>query len=203
MAKQTKENILEAAKVLFSKSGFDGCNVDLIAAKAKVNKATIYYHFKNKANLYETVLEVNLRQFLQRVKKNVQKQDSPEDKLKAFTQAYVSNFTNNKQMAPLMLRELASDGAHLTEKTRGLLRGIIGEVDAILKEGCNTGVFKPTETFLPYFMIVGSMNIYTSTTTMRKKFRNESDSFGFSLTVDETAEELTNMILNGLRKKGA
>jgi AcrR family transcriptional regulator len=110
MAKQTKENILEAAKVLFAKSGFDGCNVDLIAAKAKVNKATIYYHFKNKANLYETVLEVNLRKFLQRVKKNVQNQDFPDEKLKAFTQAYVSNFANNKQMAPLMLRELASDG---------------------------------------------------------------------------------------------
>jgi hypothetical protein len=91
----------------------------------------------------------------------------------------------------------------LTEKTRGLLREIIDEVDAILKEGCKAGVFKPTETFIPYFMIVGSMNIYTSTATMRKKFQNPNDDFGFSLTVDETAKELTNIILDGLRKKGA
>lgn len=200
MSKETKEKILNAAKMLFSKKGFDGCNVDLIAEKAGVNKATIYYHFKNKATLYETVLELNLRQFLQRVKKHVQKHSSPEEKLESFIHAYASNFASNKQMGPLMLRELASDGAHLTGKTRVVLSEIIGEVDAILEEGWKAGLFKHTKTFLPYFMIVGSMNIYTSTSTMRKKFQNQGNDFGFSLTIAETAEELSKIILNGLKK---
>lgn len=202
MAKATKEKILDAAKVLFSKSGFDGCNVDLIAERAKVNKATIYYHFENKASLYETVLELNLSQFLQRVKRAVQKHRSPEKKLEAFIHAYAGNFADNKQMAPLMLRELASDGAHLTDKTRAVIREIIEEVDTILEKGRKAGLFRDTSTFLPYFMIVGSMNIYTSTSAMRKEYHNLRNDFGFSSTIDETAGELSRIILNGLKNGG-
>ena len=69
-----------------------------------------------------------------------------------------------------MLRELASDGAYLTEKTRTILGEIIQVVDNILKEGYQEGVLRETKSFLPYFRIVGSINIYTSTQKMRKKY---------------------------------
>lgn len=200
MARDTKAKILDAAKTLFSKEGYDGCNVDLIADKAKVNKATIYYHFKSKSLLYETVLELNLRRFLQRVMKSVHEHSSPEKKLEAFTCTYASNFAGNQQMAPLMLRELASDGSHLTDKTRAVLREIIAEIDTILKEGRKSGLFNDVKSFIPYFMIVGSMNIYTSTKKLRKKFQDQNNDFGFSSTVDETARELSMIILNGLMK---
>jgi len=200
MANDTKDNILNAAKKLFSKLGYDGCNVDLIADNAKVNKATIYYHFKSKSLLYETVLELNLSRFLHRVRKVVHEHDSPEKKLEVFARTYASNFVGDQQMAPLMLRELASDGTHLTDKTRAVLREIIAEVDAILEEGRTAGVFIETKSFIPYFMIVGSMNIYTSTKKLRKKFDDNDNDFGFSSTIDETAEELSRIILNGLKK---
>lgn len=199
MAKDTKEKILDAAKVLFSKNGFDGCNVDVIADKAMVNKATIYYHFKSKAILYETVLELNLRKFLHRVRKEIQKETSPVAQLKAFIYAYASNFAGNKHMAPIMLRELASDGTHITGKIRGILQEIILEVDTILHDGRKAGQFQKTKTFLPYFMIVGSMNIYTSTSSMRKAFTEQDNDFGFSLTIDDAADELCSIILDGVK----
>lgn len=199
MAKDTREKILDAAKVLFSKKGFEGCNVDVIAENAKVNKATIYYHFKSKAILYETVLELNLRQFLDRIQKEIHQETTPAAKLRAFIHAYAGNFAGNKHMAPIMLRELASDGSHLTNKTRGVLKEIIKEIDAILSDGRKAGQFQETKTFLPYFMIVGSMNIYTSTSKMRKTFAEQEGDFGFSLTIDETADELCSIILNGVK----
>lgn len=200
MAHDTKDNILNAAKKLFSQLGYDGCNVDLIADRANVNKATIYYHFKSKSLLYETVLELNLRRFLLRVRTVVHKHHSPEKKLEAFANTYASNFAGDQQMAPLMLRELASDGAHLTDKTRAVLREIIAEVDAIIEEGCGSGLFNDTKSFIPYFMIVGSMNIYTSTKKLRKKFQRGGNDFGFSSSIEETARELSSIILNGLKK---
>lgn len=200
MAKETKAKILEVAKKLFSEKGYDGCSVDSIADKAKVNKATIYYHFGAKASLYEKVLEINLDRFHKRVIQDIAKHDSPEKKLEAFILSYADNFKENRDMAPLMLRELASDGAHLSDKTRLIIRGIITEVDKILNEGRQAGLFRETKTFLPYFMIVGSMNIYTSTRTMRTKFQDNKDAFGFSLSSDETARQITNIIMNGLKK---
>ncbi len=200
MANDTKDNILNAAKQLFAKRGYDGCNVDHIADKAKVNKATIYYHFKSKALLYETVLELNLRRFLKRLRKKVHEHDSPERKLEAFVSTYASNFADDQQMAPLMLRELASDGTHLTDKTRAVLSEIIAEVDVILEEGRASGLFIDAKSFIPYFMIVGSMNIFTSTKKLRKKFQDNDNDFGFAATIDETAQELSRIILNGLKK---
>ena len=200
MAKNTKKSILNAAKLLFAKHGYDGCNMDRIAEKAKINKATIYYHFKSKSKLYETVLEINLQRFLQRVREAVYPLNSPEKKLEAFIRTYAGNFSGDKQMAPLMLRELASDGAHLTDKTRTVLRDIIVEIDSILSDGERSDLFKNTKSFVPYFMIVGSMNIFTSTPSMRKKFKRSENDFGFSSTVDETAHEISNIILNGIRR---
>lgn len=47
-----KEKILESSLREFAEKGFDGARVDRIAANAEVNKALIYYHFKNKKELY-------------------------------------------------------------------------------------------------------------------------------------------------------
>lgn len=48
---ETRKRILETAEKLFSEKGFDRTSVESIAAAAKVNKALIYYHFKNKNDL--------------------------------------------------------------------------------------------------------------------------------------------------------
>ncbi len=48
---KTRARILEVAEKLFAEGGFDGTSVDSIAHAAGVNKALIYYHFKDKADL--------------------------------------------------------------------------------------------------------------------------------------------------------
>lgn len=52
---ETKSRILAAAEKLFSEVGFDGANVDDIAKEAGVNKALIYYYFKNKDDILDTL----------------------------------------------------------------------------------------------------------------------------------------------------
>ncbi|MBK8599115.1 MAG: TetR/AcrR family transcriptional regulator [Holophagales bacterium] len=47
----TKKRILAVAEKLFAARGFDATSVDQIARSASVNKALIYYHFKNKHDL--------------------------------------------------------------------------------------------------------------------------------------------------------
>ncbi|AEE90844.1 Transcriptional regulator, TetR family [Tepidanaerobacter acetatoxydans Re1] len=52
---ETKARILSAAEDIFSKVGFDGARVDDIAKEAGVNKALIYYYFKSKNEILETL----------------------------------------------------------------------------------------------------------------------------------------------------
>ncbi len=54
---QTRKKILDTAEELFAQKGFDGTSVDRIASHAGVNKALIYYHFKNKNDLIVSLFE--------------------------------------------------------------------------------------------------------------------------------------------------
>ena len=200
MSKNTKEKILNSAKELFSQNGYNGCSVDAIAEKAAVNKASIYYHYRDKASLYEKVFEENLGDFLKRIKKEIAKQNSSEKKLCAYIFTFSENFQSNQYMAPLMLRELASDGKNLSDNSRKAINNIIKELDKILKDGIKSRGFKETKTLILHIMIVGSMNIYISTKSMRNKSENLDATYGFSLSSQEAAKEIASVVLNGLKK---
>jgi len=53
---EAKERIINASKRLFSQKGYDATRVDDIAKTADVNKALIYYYFKNKEDILDSML---------------------------------------------------------------------------------------------------------------------------------------------------
>ena len=199
MAKQTKGKKLATARELFSRHGYDGCKVDAIAEKAAVNKASIYYHYKDKAALYEKVFEEDLGDFFKRIGRAIAKKKSPEEKLRSYIYTFSENFQSNRFMAPLMLRELASDGKHLSDGSRKAVNNIIQELDKILRDGARAGEFKQTKTLIIHIMIVGSMNIFISTKTMRKNFENPEKTYGASLTPKQAAAEIASVVLDGVK----
>lgn len=69
----TKQKILDVARVLFAEQGFEGTSVREIAKRAEVNIASLNYHFSNKENLFNEILKMSylecsqeIRQFYER-----------------------------------------------------------------------------------------------------------------------------------------
>ena len=58
---KTKAKILRMAEKLFSENGFAGTGIEKIARAAGVNKATLYYHFKDKNDIIHTLLETMIK----------------------------------------------------------------------------------------------------------------------------------------------
>ncbi len=54
-AQDSREKILNVAERIFAQKGFDGARVDEIAREAGVNKALIYYYFKSKKDILESL----------------------------------------------------------------------------------------------------------------------------------------------------
>ncbi|HWV09920.1 TetR/AcrR family transcriptional regulator [Pseudomonas sp. GD03944] len=52
-----RDAILEAAKTLFLRNGYDGSSMDAIAAEAGVSKLTVYSHFTDKENLFSAAVK--------------------------------------------------------------------------------------------------------------------------------------------------
>lgn len=53
----TRATLLKAALKVFSSKGYDATTLDDIASAAKVTRGAIYWHFKGKADLYNTLIE--------------------------------------------------------------------------------------------------------------------------------------------------
>jgi len=54
---EAKERIINAATELFSQKGYDATRVSDIASAANVNKALIYYYFKNKQDILDFMVD--------------------------------------------------------------------------------------------------------------------------------------------------
>jgi AcrR family transcriptional regulator len=55
--KDTKKNIIDTARVLFSESSYLGVYMSDIAKKLNITKAALYYHFASKEEMYNAVLD--------------------------------------------------------------------------------------------------------------------------------------------------
>jgi AcrR family transcriptional regulator len=55
--KDTKALILEEASKLFADRGFDATGIDEISKKVGITKSVIYYHFKNKDEILQTLFD--------------------------------------------------------------------------------------------------------------------------------------------------
>src|SRR6476661_4229662 len=64
---QTRAAILDAALHEFAQEGVSGARIDAIARSARVNKALLYYYFKDKESLYGAVIERVFGQLSERI----------------------------------------------------------------------------------------------------------------------------------------
>jgi AcrR family transcriptional regulator len=153
---ETTRRILDAATEVFAEVGFGGARVDEIAKRAGINKAALYYHIGGKEELYAEVLHRFSSDVVERVMKDIQATDSPEEKLKRYIYNLAHFIDQNPAVAPLILREIATGGQNLSELFIQTLVRMISALAKILEEGERQGVFIKTVPLVVHFMIVGS-----------------------------------------------
>ena len=112
---QRRQGILAAATRVFAQRGVDGASMDAIASEAELGKATLYYYFRTKEELYSAVLAEGTEQFFTGV---MAVKGSPDD-LAAMVEALLRRYTrfccDNPALMTLMAPYLAS--MHWTEHT--------------------------------------------------------------------------------------
>lgn len=157
---QTAQKILIAARALFAENGYSATHVDEIARRAGVNKATLYYQIGDKDTLYANVIHQVIGNIAQSIAEAVAKESSPEEKLVAFVRNMADAVDKNPEIPPIMMREIASGGAHLPRVVVEDISSILGILIGILEEGKKKGVFDETVPFLIHMMIMGTILFY-------------------------------------------
>lgn len=111
----TKQYILENAIEEFALYGYEGFSTNKFADKIKINKATIYYHFKDKKSLYQEVLLTLLKQTTEHIDKIINTDIDPVEKLKEYINIYIQSIENTPQIVPIGLREMANLGLDIDD----------------------------------------------------------------------------------------
>ncbi|RXJ68242.1 hypothetical protein CRV08_08290 [Halarcobacter ebronensis] len=171
-AEETKALILSNATILFAKYGYDGMRVDNLAEISKINKATIYYHFKDKSFIFETILLEMSKLILDEIKIKVENENTIEKKLEAFLDAVIHIITTKRDLAKIMMQELALNSKNLSDKAKEDFFKIIKILTDILDEGKKAEKFIQIDPFLIHSMVIGSINYYYS---MKEANQNEAN----------------------------
>lgn len=79
-----KERILTAATELFSRWGYDKTSLDEVAARARIAKATIYYYFPRKEQLFIAAFSAKAEELFAKLDEEIASASSFEDKLSCF-----------------------------------------------------------------------------------------------------------------------
>ena len=112
----TLEVILAAAAEEFAVNGHSGARMDAIARRAGVNKASIYYHLGGKDALYERVLVDAVRRACAILSARLDESLEPRGRIRAAVFAVLEWYRAVPHLGPIMLREMASGGAGMSEK---------------------------------------------------------------------------------------
>mgnify|MGYP001371881273 CR=1 FL=1 len=165
----SRTRLLGAARAEFAARGFAGASVDRIAARARLNKAMIYYHFAGKEGLYRAVLQEVFAAVGQRTLPLREPGAPPADRLRAFIAAFVDELSRRPDFAQVMLREIVESGRHLDAPTVETMLVVPGTFLAILEHGIAQGHFRPVNPLLAYFSTIGPVVMTLASASARAR----------------------------------
>jgi len=103
----TINKILNVAEELFSEKGFNGTSVNMIAEKAGVNKALIYYYFKNKNDIINSLFKSIIKESDQYISRSsdANPQQNKEMSTKDAIKEEITFMLKRKKILSVMLME--------------------------------------------------------------------------------------------------
>jgi AcrR family transcriptional regulator len=142
-----RQQIIVAAKRVFSGKGFNKATMEDIAKEAELSPGTLYLYFKNKEELYAS-LSLRILQYLHIRVTHVNKEPDLDvvEKLDALMDAMYDVYDFDPMIIINMFHLQSSEtlknlSDELLMEIKDLSRKSIGAIAAIFKEGIDAGVF--------------------------------------------------------------
>ncbi len=160
----TRALILDAALQIFSRDGISGARTEEIASVAGVNKALLYYYFKDKDALHGAVLEHAMAQTAPRLMAAIEAAASPRDQLLAYVDAHFDAIAQRPRLARLMqheiMRAVEGKSSHLKLLAERFQGPLIRRVQQILEDGVSAGDFRELNVRQATLSVIGTVVFY-------------------------------------------
>lgn len=196
-AAQTRRAVLEAAVKSFGERGYSSTSLEAVAKEAGMTRGAIYWHFKNKYELLDAVIQHTYEKLKVRVEKVLRAPLSP---LKKVRQLIYEFLVISEEEEYRVIEEIM---VFKTETSQGLKRIYTNHMDKVkemrelmielIRKGIEVGEFdgglNPETVVLAWISYVGGV-----------KSAWLSDLETFSLR--ESAESLADIFITGIARRG-
>jgi len=142
LVERRKNQILDVASLIFSKEGFAKANTDEIAKRANLGKGTIYRYFKNKKELFLSVVDRGLDKLKDAILIEVEKTDDPLKKIENAIKAYLSFFEKNRNLIGILIHEQSSFQKRIAKRYFEHYYGNVDRIKQTFKTGIEQGLIK-------------------------------------------------------------
>ena len=142
-----RQQIMVAAKRVFSEKGFNKATMEDIAQEAELSPGTLYLYFKNKEELYASLSLRILQYLLLRVEHVIDEKDTgPDDKIKLLMEAMYDVYEFDPLIIINMFHLQSSEtlknlSPELLSEIKTLSRKSLGAIAKIFKDGVDEGLF--------------------------------------------------------------
>jgi TetR/AcrR family transcriptional regulator len=142
---QSRATILQAAIREFAQRGIAGARTEAIAHAAKVNKALLYYYFRDKETLYGAALDHAFGQMGQQLMQVLDRNLPPRDKVLTYVSAYFDYIASHKFNRDLVQMEMMRSGhgsPHLKRIAKHYFQPLFLRLSQVIRDGIAAGEFR-------------------------------------------------------------
>ena len=156
-----REQILSTAKSLFIQQGYHGLAMRQISDALGVSKAALYYHFKDKEELFLAILSGNMDEIESAIDLIQSKEISCGEKIALFVEHVLKQPTEQRAMIRLASQEMSQLSATSRRKFDKTYHDqFTGKLQAIFEAGVKNGEFRPIDPTIATWALLGIMYPY-------------------------------------------
>lgn len=141
-----RQEIAEAAVRVFNRLGYKGASLSAVASELGVDRATLYYYFSSKEQMFDETVRAVIEGNDQLVRRIAVSAISPNLKLRELITSMMVSYAANYPLLYIYIRE---DLSHVSDKRstwsadmRALNRSIEHSIIAIIEQGYADGSFR-------------------------------------------------------------
>jgi AcrR family transcriptional regulator len=156
-----REQILITAKSMFIQQGYHGLAMRQISEALGVSKAALYYHFKDKEELFLAIISGNLNELESAIDFIRSKQVSCKKQIILFVEHVLKQPAEQRAMIRLASQEMSQLSAMVRKKFDKTYHDkFIGKLQAIFQAGVENGEFRPLDPAIATWALLGMMYPY-------------------------------------------
>jgi AcrR family transcriptional regulator len=133
--------IIEAAQKRFGQFGVEKTSMREIAADLKLSKASLYYYFPDKENLYKAVVKKEQEEFTSKISERILSIEEPEQLLREYAVARLSYFRTLLNLSRLRLEAYSDLNPVIRETISEFKKKEMEIVVKIFKKCIIAGIF--------------------------------------------------------------